>query len=160
MLKKIFSSGLVMLWIAVLVMLLDRYSKTWVMHHLNFHEPFPIFSFFNLTLAYNTGAAFSFLDGASGWQNWVFGSLALMVSAIVIVSLARLSSRDYWMSVAFCLILGGALGNMWDRITYGYVIDLLSFHWHDWYFAIFNVADSAICVGAFMVFCQWVRKER
>jgi signal peptidase II len=158
--KKIFSSGLVMLWVSLLVLLLDRYSKTWVMQHLGLHEPMTIFPFFDLTLAFNTGAAFSFLDSASGWQQWVLGGLALVVSGIVIVWLSKLSSRDYWAATGLCLILGGALGNLWDRILYGYVVDLLSFHVGGWYFAIFNVADSAICVGAFMVFCYWMKKGK
>jgi len=157
--KKICASGLIMLWVSVLVLLLDRFSKTWVMHHLGFHEPMTIFPFFDLTLTFNTGAAFSFLDGASGWQNWFLGGLALTVSVIVLVWLSRLSRREYVMAAGLCLILGGALGNLWDRLLYGSVVDLLSFHWSGWYFAIFNVADSAICAGAFLVFCCWVRKK-
>jgi len=157
---KILSSGLVMLWVSVLVLILDRYSKLWVMQHLGFHESLPVLPFFNLTLAYNTGAAFSFLDSASGWQGWFLGGLAMIVCMIVIGWQASISSRDYWMGVALSLILGGALGNVWDRISYGHVIDMLSFHWGEWYFAIFNVADSAICVGAFMIGCYWLVKGK
>lgn len=158
--KKPCSSGLIMLWVAIAVFVLDRVSKMWVMQHLDFHQPLTIFPFFDLTLAYNTGAAFSFLDSASGWQNWFLGSMAVTVSIIMLVWLLQLSSKEYWMSIALCLILGGALGNLLDRILHGHVIDLLSFHWKDWYFAIFNVADSAICLGAFMIFWQWMRKGR
>lgn len=159
MLRKIFSSGIVMLWISVLVIVIDRYTKIWAVDHLAFHESLRVLPFFNLTLAYNTGAAFSFLHSASGWQNWFLGGLALVVSITVVVWLAKLSVREYWQTTALCLVLGGALGNAWDRILYGYVIDFLSFHWGDWYFAIFNIADSAICVGAFMLFVYWMRKE-
>lgn len=156
--KKILSSGLVMLWVTVLVIIIDRFSKTWVMQHLNFHEPLTIFPFFDLTLAYNTGAAFSFLDSASGWQNIFLGSLTVIVSVVILTWLSRLSSRDYGMTIALSLILGGAISNLCDRILYGHVIDLLSFHWGTWYFAIFNVADSAICVGAFLLAICWMRK--
>lgn len=157
--KKLCSSGIAMLWISVLVIIIDRCTKIWVVDHLSFHEPLYVLPFFNLTLAYNTGAAFNFLHNASGWQNWFLGGLAFIVSVIVVGWLTRLSAREYWMTTALCLVLGGALGNAWDRILYGYVIDFLSFHLGDWHFAIFNVADSAICVGAFMIFCYWWRKD-
>jgi len=154
------ASGLVWLWISVLVLIVDRYSKLWVMQHLGFHETLPVLPFFNLTLAYNTGAAFSFLDSASGWQGWFLGGLALMVCLIVLVWLSTLSSRDSWINIALCLILGGAFGNVCDRMLYGHVIDLLSFHWGDWYFAIFNIADGAICLGAFIMGCHWLIQGR
>lgn len=158
--KKILSSGLVMLWVAVLVLIIDRFTKMWVVEHLAFQEPFHVLPFFNLTLAYNTGAAFSFLHSASGWQNWFLGGLAFIVSTIVIVWLANLPPKQYWMATGLCLVLGGALGNAWDRIIYGYVIDFLSFHLGNWHFAIFNIADSAICVGAFMIFIHWMRQDK
>ncbi|VVC76243.1 Lipoprotein signal peptidase [Aquicella siphonis] len=158
--KKYLGSGWVWLWLAVIVIVIDRYSKIWVVHHLVYQEPLRLLPFFNLTLAYNTGAAFSFLHSASGWQNWFLGGLALLVSIIVLVWLSRLPARAYWMNIALCLVLGGALGNAWDRILYGYVIDFLSFHWGGWHFAIFNIADSAICAGAFMIFAYWLRQEK
>jgi signal peptidase II len=158
--KKMRNSGLIWLWIAVLVLLVDHFTKMAAVNYLGFHEALPILSIFDLTLSYNTGAAFSFLDSASGWQHWFLGGLALLVSAMIVAWLARLSVRDYWMSTALCLVLGGALGNVWDRIAYGHVVDFLSFHWGDWYFAIFNIADSAICLGAFMIFCCWLKQER
>lgn len=158
--RKYLASGWVWLWLAVVVIAVDRYSKIWVVHHLIYQEPLSVLPFFNLTLAYNTGAAFSFLHSASGWQNWFLGGLAVIVSVIVLVWLSRLSARDWWMNTALCLVLGGALGNAWDRMLYGYVIDFLSFHWADWHFAIFNIADSAICVGAFMIFVHWLRENK
>jgi signal peptidase II len=158
--KKICSSGLVMLWLSLLVLLVDRFSKMWALKHLQFHEPFSILPFFDLTLTYNTGAAFSLLDSASGWQNLFLGGLAITVCVVIIVWLSRLSSREYGMTIAIALILGGALGNLCDRILHGYVIDLLSFHMKGWYFAIFNIADSAICVGAMLLLFCWVMKER
>jgi signal peptidase II len=149
------SSGLSWVWLAVLIIAIDRYSKWWVVQHLVFQQPLTVWPFFDLTLAYNKGAAFSFLHSASGWQHILLGGLAMVVSVAVLVWLRRLPRNAYWMNTALCLILGGALGNAWDRVLYGYVIDFLSFHWGSWYFAIFNVADSAICVGAFMVMVRW-----
>jgi signal peptidase II len=157
--KKLFGTGLTWLWVALIVIILDRYTKLWVVDHLVFQGPLRILPFFDLTLAYNTGAAFSFLHSASGWQNWFLGGLALMVSMVVLCWLGKLTVRSYWMNIALCLVLGGALGNAWDRARYGHVIDFLSFHLGSWHFAIFNMADSAICVGAFMIFCYWFRHE-
>lgn len=154
--RKIFRSGLIWLWITILFFILDRLAKIWAVQHLALYEPLTIFPFFNLTLAHNTGAAFSFLHSASGWQNLLFGGLALIVSIVIIYWLAKLSSRDRWLSIALCLILGGALGNAWDRMSYGYVIDFFDFHLGNWHFAIFNTADSAICVGAAMLFLHWL----
>lgn len=159
-LKKIFTHGLAGIWISILVIIIDRYTKIWVLQHLTFQEPLRILPFFNLTLAYNTGAAFSFLHTASGWQNWFLGGLAFIISCLILVWLAKLPARSYWVMTALCLILGGAIGNAWDRILYGYVIDFLSFHLGDWHFAIFNIADSAICVGAFMLMIHWLRQAK
>lgn len=160
MLRKITSSGLCWLWITVLVIVIDRCSKMWVISHLSAYESLTILPFFNLTLAHNTGAAFSFLHAASGWQNIFFIALALVVSLMILYWLAVLPRRDWWMAVALSLVLGGALGNVWDRLVYRYVIDFLHFHWSDWNFAIFNIADSAICVGAFMVIIGWYRGSK
>jgi signal peptidase II len=159
MLSKLRKTGLVWVWIAVLVIVVDRYTKSWVLAHLFAHEPLVVFPFFNLTLAYNTGAAFSFLQSAAGWQTFVFTSLAIVVSVGILVWLARTPSRDRWEGIALSLILGGALGNAWDRLIYGHVVDFLDFHWESWHFATFNVADSAICVGAVMLVGYWIRKK-
>lgn len=158
--KKILQSGLTWIWLAVVVIALDRFSKIWMMNHLNYQEPMKILPFFNFTLAYNRGAAFSFLHNASGWQNLVLGGLALIVSLTVIFWLAKVSRQDRWLSIALCLILGGALGNAWDRILYHYVVDFLDFHLGDWHFAIFNLADSAISIGAFMLFWHWTMEKK
>lgn len=158
MLKKLCSSGLCFLWISIAVIAIDRYTKFWVLSHLTYQEPLIVLPIFNLTLAYNRGAAFSFLQSASGWQNLFFSCLAFIVALVVLYWLFNLSARARWLNVSLCLILGGALGNLWDRMLYGYVIDFLSFHVGDWYFAIFNVADSAISMGAFMLFWYWLRQ--
>lgn len=159
MLKKLLKSGLCWSWIVFLVVALDYYSKSSVVQMLTPYEPFQVLSFLNFTLAHNTGAAFSLLHSASGWQNVFFVSLALIVCVVMFGWLAQLSSRNRWLSIAICLIVGGALGNVWDRIKYGYVIDFFDFHLGTWHFAIFNVADSAICIGAFMIILCWTTKR-
>lgn len=158
--KKIFSTGLRWLWIAIFVILIDRYAKYWSINHLTFAEPLEILPFFNLTLAYNTGAAFSFLHDASGWQNLFLGGLALVVSIAILYWLYQSKAQQRWMNIALCFILGGALGNAWDRMLYGYVIDFFDFHLGDWHFAIFNTADSAITLGAFMLILSWMKGSK
>ena len=158
--KKIKSSGLLFLWVTVLVFLIDRFAKNWVMMHLLPGESLRVLPVFNLTLAYNTGAAFSFLSSASGWQNIFLGGLALCATIFILVWLYKLPFQKYWMNTALCLVLGGALGNVWDRILYGYVIDFFDFHLGNWHFAIFNTADSAIFMGAVMLILHWMVFER
>ena len=103
---------------------------------------------FNIVRAHNHGAAFSMFDGASGWQRWAFSGLAAVVSTALIVWLARLERRANLVAAALALILAGALGNVIDRLRLGYVVDFLQVHWHEHYFPAFNVADSAITIGA------------
>lgn len=154
--KKICTTGLSWLWLTIFLIAIDRYTKFWVQDHLVFLEPLAILPIFNLTLAHNTGAAFSFLHSASGWQNLFLGSLAIVISAIIIRWLYKLPAKKRWVNIALCLILAGALGNAWDRVLYGFVIDFFDFHLDNWHFAIFNVADSAIFVGAFMLMGHWL----
>lgn len=153
------NTGIRWLWVAILLIALDRYSKVWAVQHLIFQSPVNILPFFDVTLVYNTGAAYSFLDNASGWQNIFFAGLAGVVSIAIIVWLSRIKVTAWWLSIALCLILGGALGNAWDRLQYQYVVDFLSFYWGSWHFAIFNIADAGISVGAFMLFVQWFREQ-
>jgi signal peptidase II len=157
MLRRLCSTGLTWSWVSVLLLALDRVTKMWSMAHLTLGEPVKVLPVFNLTLAYNTGAAFGFLNSEPGWQNVFLGGLAVLVSVVVLVWMFRLPVRERWVGIALSLVVGGALGNVWDRVLYGYVIDFLSFHWEDWSFAIFNVADSGICVGAFMLMLHWIR---
>lgn len=155
MLKQLkISSGWGWLWITLIVLLLDRFSKELALHFLQAYTPLPVTSFFSFTLAFNKGAAFSFLDSASGWQTWLFGCLAIVVSIAIIIWLKLLSFRQRWMGIALSLVLGGALGNLWDRICLGHVIDFIDFHISPWYFPAFNIADSAICIGALMILCD------
>src|SRR5690349_8977503 len=117
------------LWITFLIIFLDRLTKDFSLHYLEAYVPHPVYSFFSLTLAFNKGAAFSFLDHASGWQTWFFGLLAFFVSIGILIGLKFIARKQQLLGIALCLILGGALGNLWDRIHYGYVIDFLDFHY-------------------------------
>jgi signal peptidase II len=136
-------------WIAVAlgVAVLDLAVKALVQSHLAPGEVVRLTGFFNLVLVFNTGAAFSFLAGASGWQRELFVAITL-VAAVVIVILLRRHARERLFSLGLTLILGGALGNLYDRLTVGRVVDFLDFHAGGWHWPAFNVADSAITVGA------------
>jgi signal peptidase II len=160
MTKKIFQTGLFWWWVTLLVLLIDRFTKVWIQHSLSLYDSIRITSFFNVTLAYNKGAAFSFLNSASGWQSWLFGVIAVVVSVVLIVWLKRLSRQQKWLSIALTLIIGGALGNLWDRLSYGYVIDFIQVHWDKYYWPVFNGADSAICLGAAMLVLESLFKSR
>ncbi len=136
------------LWVTVLILILDRATKLLALLYLNPHQPKYLFSFFNLTLAFNYGAAFSFLSGESGWQRWFFAAIAIIFSVAILIWLARMPKAQKWQGLGLALILGGALGNLYDRVIQGYVIDFIQWHVQNYYWPIFNIADSAVCVGA------------
>ena len=146
------ATGLQWLWVTLIVLIIDRVTKYLALQHLPPYAEVPVVPHFSLTLAYNKGAAFSFLSSASGWQAWVFGGVAVLVSIGILIWLSRLSAQQRWLSVALTFIIGGALGNLSDRFLYGYVIDFLDFYATHWHWPAFNIADSAICVGAVMLF--------
>jgi signal peptidase II len=134
------------------VIVLDQFTKQLIVDRFEYAERLTLLPVLDLTLVYNTGAAFSFLADASGWQRWFFATLALVVGAVIVVWMRRLKARSQWMlSCALALILAGALGNVIDRIRLGHVIDFILVHWDDAWFPAFNVADSAITVGAAML---------
>ncbi len=135
------------LGVAAVVILLDQLSKAAINSHFVFNESLAVTPFFNLVLAHNTGAAFSFLHDAGGMQRWLFSAIAV-VASVWIVWLLRKHEAQQLFCFALALILGGALGNLIDRIAYGYVVDFLDFYWGGYHFAAFNVADSAITCGA------------
>lgn len=141
------------LLLSVLVIMLDQWSKLAVEQHFVLYETKPVLPFFNLVLAYNTGAAFSFLHDAGGWQRWLFAGIAMAVSAFILSWLWQLpASGKRWLHCALALVLGGALGNLYDRMAYGHVVDFIQVHWQwQWFFPAFNIADSAISVGAAML---------
>ncbi len=133
--------------IAFIVLALDLVTKYWVESALVFGQQIPITSFFNLVLTYNPGAAFSFLGDASGWQRWLLSGIAFIACAVIIYLLYKHAENKLF-CWALSLVLGGALGNLYDRITLGHVVDFLDFYIGDYHWPAFNIADSAICIGA------------
>lgn len=149
------------LWLSLIVILLDQSTKQIAEALLVFARPVYVLPFFDFTLLYNKGAAFSFLSDQSGWQRWFFILLALVVSGVMLAWLARLKREERWTALALSLIIGGALGNVIDRILHGQVIDFIHLHYQQHYFPAFNIADSAISVGvAVMLFDALVLSKR
>jgi len=134
--------------VAVLVIVLDQYTKVLAESDLDYGRPVEVFSWFNLTLQYNTGAAFSFLSDAGGWQRYFFSAVALVISVGLVIWLYTMPRSDKLLAAALALILGGALGNLWDRLVLGHVVDFISVHYGGYFFPAFNLADAAISVGA------------
>lgn len=133
--------------IALIILVIDLLTKRWVESSLFFGQQIPITSFFNLVLTYNAGAAFSFLSEESGWQRWFLSSIAVGAS-VFIVYLLHKNKDQKLLCLSLSMILGGALGNLWDRITLGHVVDFLDFYVGNYHWPAFNVADAAIVVGA------------
>jgi signal peptidase II len=145
------------LGIATILVLLDQVTKIAVTRVLNWGESITVTSFFNLVIAYNKGAAFSFLATEGGWQRWFFTAIAVAAVILILVMLKRHAGQRQF-CWALALILGGAVGNLIDRVLYGHVIDFLDFHVADWHWPAFNVADSAICVGAVLFILDELRR--
>ena len=143
-------SRLPMMWyrLALVVIILDQLAKRVVTLQLDYGVPVKILPVFDLTLQHNSGAAFSFLHDAGGWQRWFFAVIAAAVSVAIAVWMYRLRRDQHLLLSGLALILGGAIGNLIDRIRFGYVIDFLSVHWNEHMFPAFNIADSAITIGA------------
>lgn len=141
-------SSLIWLWLVVVVVALDLWSKFVTNTSLDYGVPVEILPVFDLRLSYNTGAAFSFLADAGGLQRWFFVVVAVGVSASLLVWMKRTPRWQWWVGIAQALVLGGALGNLYDRVVQGYVIDFISLHYGEYYFAVFNLADVAISMGA------------
>lgn len=134
--------------VAFLVVLLDQFTKALAENGLEYGRPLEILPWFNLTLQYNTGAAFSFLSDAGGWQRYFFSAVAVAICALLLRWLYVMPREQRLLALSLGLILGGALGNLWDRLVLGHVVDFVSVHYGGYYFPAFNVADSAISVGA------------
>ena len=133
--------------LALVAIVFDQLTKLLASMKLIYGEPVVIWPVFNLMLVHNQGAAFSFLHDAGGWQRWFFAGLAAVVGVVLIFWMARVRGQKL-LSIALALILGGAVGNLIDRVRFGYVVDFLSFHWNDHYFPAFNLADTWITIGA------------
>jgi len=141
--------------LSVLVLIVDQLTKAWITNNMDLGEVNKLFPFLNITLAYNPGAAFSFLADAGGWQRWFFAGVAAIISLVLFVWITR-TPRDghHLQAAALASILGGALGNLWDRLEYGHVIDFIDFYIKNWHWPAFNVADTAITIGAILLLLQ------
>ena len=142
------------LWLSVLALILDQGSKLAVDGTMQLYESIPVLPYFNLTYVHNTGAAFSFLSQAGGWQRWFFAGLAITISIAITIWLAKLQKHEALLAGALALVLGGAVGNLIDRLAYGYVIDFLDVYYRDWHWPAFNIADSAITLGVALMLAE------
>ena len=148
MARKSGSGGMLQwLGLALIILIADQFTKVLIVGFYQLHDSTLVTSFFNVVRWHNSGAAFSFLAGSSGWQRWFFTVIGLAAAALILWLLKSHSGQKLF-SFALACIMGGAIGNVIDRLLYGYVVDFLDFHWHDWHFPAFNVADSAITIGA------------
>jgi signal peptidase II len=140
------------LWLSAFVICLDQFTKVIVLDALQPYVPHPVIpGLLNWTLAFNPGAAFSFLADQQGWQRWVFTGIAIVVSAILTSWLARTSRKEWHTALPLALVIGGALGNLVDRLRFGHVTDFIQVYYHEWVFPSFNIADSAISIGAVLL---------
>jgi signal peptidase II len=150
---------LIWLWLSALVIIIDQLTKRVVDTTMQLYQSIELIPYFQLTYLRNQGAAFSFLSGAGGWQRWFFIGLAVIASVFICIWLKKLHRSQRWEAIAWALVLGGALGNLIDRILYGYVIDYLDVYVGDWHWPAFNVADSAITVGVVMLLLDSFRTQ-
>jgi len=147
------------LGLALAIFIADQFVKVLILGYYSEGDSTYVASFFNVVRAHNTGAAFSFLAAASGWQRWFFTVIGI-AAAIFIVWMLRTHAGQKLFSLALACILGGAVGNVLDRLVHGYVVDFLQVHWRGWYFPAFNVADSAITIGAALLILDELRRVR
>jgi signal peptidase II len=145
------STSLKWLWLSGLVLILDQLTKFYIIETFALYESLHIMPGLNITYVQNTGAAFSFLSDAGGWQRWFFIVLSSGVSVALLIWIYRLPVTWRWLAAALALVLGGAIGNLIDRIMYGYVIDFIDVYYQNWHWPAFNVADSAISIGVVML---------
>ncbi|WP_458525949.1 signal peptidase II [Onishia taeanensis] len=148
------------LWLSLVVIVADLGTKALATAWLAYARPVEVLPVFNLTLLHNTGAAFSFLAEHAGWQRWLFAAIAIGASVGLTVWMRRLRAGETLLAAALALIIGGALGNLYDRLVHGYVVDFLSFHWGQTYFPAFNLADVAITLGAIGLIIESLRDAR
>ena len=158
MLKPASTALLKWLGLALAIIVVDHLTKWWVSSTLDYQEAVPVLPFFSLVLVYNSGAAFSFLADAGGWQRWFFIAIGI-VATVIIVRLLKQHAHDTRLAFALALVLGGAIGNVIDRVLLGHVVDFLHFHYRGYSFPAFNVADSAITVGATLLVWDSLRRK-
>lgn len=155
-------SGVRWLWLALLVFVADIGIKLVVMNSMGYgwENRIEILPFFNLLYVHNYGAAFSFLSNQAGWQRWFFTAIAFVVTGLLAFWMRRLPVSDKWNNIAYALIIGGAVGNVFDRVVHGFVVDYLDFYWGNYHWPAFNLADSAICIGAAMIILDSFRSSK
>ncbi|WP_349677924.1 signal peptidase II, partial [Methylophaga sp. UBA4204] len=146
------------LWISALVIVLDQLTKVVMANWLELYQTVAVMPYFNFTLAHNSGAAFSFLAGAGGWQRFFFIGLAISVSIVLMIWLSRLKAQAKVEAIAIALIIGGAIGNVIDRFIHGYVIDFIDIYVGSYHWPAFNIADAAICIGAVLLIVDSFKK--
>ena len=148
-----FSNKAAFAWLSLsaVIIVLDLWTKLIATESLTLYRPVEVFSWLNMTLAHNYGAAFSFLSDAGGWQRWLFTGLASVVTVVLVVWLLRLSAKEKRLATALSLVIGGAIGNLIDRIVNGYVVDFIDVYYRDWHWPAFNLADSAISCGIILL---------
>ena len=144
---------------AAIVLIVDQFTKTLILGYYRLGDHTPVTSFFNVVRAHNTGAAFSFLADHSGWQRWFFTAIGIAAAGFIVWMLKSHPGQKLF-SFALASILGGAIGNVIDRMLHGYVVDFLDFYWGNWHFPAFNVADSAITLGAICLVLDEIRRVR
>lgn len=154
------AGGLHWLWLSLLLVIIDQITKFVIVAHIMPYSEHLVFSGFKLTLGYNRGAAFSFLNSAGGWQLWLFLLITIVVCVFLGFALQRLKVSQVWLCIALAFIIGGAVGNLVDRLTLGYVIDYFLLYAGSWSWPAFNVADSCICIGAVMLIIDMLLKKR
>jgi len=146
-------------WLVLLLIMLDQVTKQLVHQNMALFDSIDLLPFFNLTYVRNYGAAFSFLSDAGGWQRWFFTGIAVGISVVIAIWMSRLNRSQTRLSLALTLILAGALGNLIDRSIYGYVIDFFHLYYQNWHYPAFNIADSAICIGAGLLIWDSFRSD-
>ncbi len=152
-------TGWRLLWLSALVVLFDQWTKTVASSHLALYIPQKVTSFFNLTLMHNEGVAFSILANQSGWQRYFIAVVASLIVIWLLYWLYQNKSSQRLQNTALVLVIGGAIGNIWDRIVLGYVVDFIELHYQQYYWPAFNLADSAICLGAVLLIIDAIKNR-
>ncbi|WP_371379561.1 signal peptidase II [Thalassotalea aquiviva] len=159
--KSLFNeTGLRWWWLALAMLVLDQVSKHTVVALMDYRESISVLPFFNFTYVHNPGAAFSFLADQGGWQRWFFSAIAVFISALLVFWMAKTPKHQTLINLAFALILSGALGNLIDRVLFGYVIDFLDFYVGTYHWPAFNIADSAIFIGAALMIIDAFKQDK
>jgi len=148
------------IWVTAVVVILDQFTKYIASSSMDLYQQIAVLPMFNWTLMHNPGAAFSFLANEPGWQRWFFATIALVVCVVIVLWIKKLKHHEKWQAIALAMILGGAIGNVIDRIWLGYVVDFIQVYYQQWYWPAFNIADSAIFIGVAMLILDSIREYR